>query len=405
MTRPDARVFARWLSLIASHLWRARLLALLAGAAQSASISWPLPVQSTWLSLQPGEPVWWLQCLALAVLAYLLTNTQRTPNTSTSAWRHAAVLGWCFATAWLVGTVGWTFVAMNTYGGLPAILAALAVLALAGTLALYYAAICGLYSALEPASRALSAMVFAALWLLAEMARGTFFTGFSWGATGYAHLQGPLAPYAPWLGVYGLSALSAWGAMTLAHGLRATSLGGAVSARARRDRLVGLLCVLSVLLLPWFLRAYGADASRSAGSLSLTLLQGNIPQNEKFEPGSGVPLALSWYAEQLSNSRGALVIAPETALPLLPQQLPPGYWASLTERFAGGSQAALIGMPLGNYESGYTNAVVGLKPGQALPWRYDKHHLVPFGEFVPPLFKWFTELMNIPLGDFNRGAL
>ncbi|MEN9436684.1 MAG: putative apolipoprotein N-acyltransferase N-acyltransferase, rane protein, partial [Pseudomonadota bacterium] len=38
-------------------------------------------------------------------------------------------------------------------------------------------------------------------------------------------------------------------------------------------------------------------------------------------------------------------------------------------------------------------------------WRYDKHHLVPFGEFIPPLFKWFTQLMNIPLGDFNRGAV
>ncbi|MDZ4240426.1 MAG: apolipoprotein N-acyltransferase [Hydrogenophaga sp.] len=38
-------------------------------------------------------------------------------------------------------------------------------------------------------------------------------------------------------------------------------------------------------------------------------------------------------------------------------------------------------------------------------YRYDKHHLVPFGEFVPPLFRWFTDLMHIPLGDFSRGTL
>jgi apolipoprotein N-acyltransferase len=38
-------------------------------------------------------------------------------------------------------------------------------------------------------------------------------------------------------------------------------------------------------------------------------------------------------------------------------------------------------------------------------YRYDKHHLVPFGEFVPPFFRWFTDLMSIPLGDFNRGAV
>jgi apolipoprotein N-acyltransferase len=56
-------------------------------------------------------------------------------------------------------------------------------------------------------------------------------------------------------------------------------------------------------------------------------------------------------------------------------------------------------------DSGYTNSVIGLAPGQVRPYRYDKHHLVPFGEFVPPLFKWFVRMMNIPLGDFARGAV
>jgi apolipoprotein N-acyltransferase len=52
--------------------------------------------------------------------------------------------------------------------------------------------------------------------------------------------------------------------------------------------------------------------------------------------------------------------------------------------------------------------VIGLQPGepgQAPLYRYDKHHLVPFGELIPPLFKWFVQMMNIPLGDFNRGAV
>ena len=68
-------------------------------------------------------------------------------------------------------------------------------------------------------------------------------------------------------------------------------------------------------------------------------------------------------------------------------------------------RAALIGIPLGNARDGYTNAVVGLKPGQSEVYRYDKHHLVPFGEFVPPFFQWFLDMMNIPLGEFRRGAL
>ena len=52
-------------------------------------------------------------------------------------------------------------------------------------------------------------------------------------------------------------------------------------------------------------------------------------------------------------------------------------------------------------------AMVGLSAATAAPgagYRYDKTHLVPFGEFIPPLFRWFTNLMRIPLGDFARGA-
>ena len=49
--------------------------------------------------------------------------------------------------------------------------------------------------------------------------------------------------------------------------------------------------------------------------------------------------------------------------------------------------------------------MVGLQPGSPQPYEYAKHHLVPFGEFIPPLFRWFTEMMHIPLGDFNRGAV
>jgi len=67
-----------------------------------------------------------------------------------------------------------------------------------------------------------------------------------------------------------------------------------------------------------------------------------------------------------------------------------------------GPRAALVGVPLGDFERGYTNSVAGLSAGPA--YRYDKWHLVPFGEFIPTGFRWFTELMNIPLGDFARGV-
>ncbi|MGZ5786270.1 MAG: apolipoprotein N-acyltransferase, partial [Ramlibacter sp.] len=145
-------------------------------------------------------------------------------------------------------------------------------------------------------------------------------------------------------------------------------------------------------------------AASPRASLSVALLQGNIPQDEKFQGGTGVPVALAWYARQLQESKASLTVAPETAIPMLPQQLPAGYLEALADRFSVGTQAALIGIPLGSFKEGYTNSVIGLKPGAAA-YRFDKHHLVPFGEFIPPLFRWFTDMMNIPLGDFNRGAI
>jgi apolipoprotein N-acyltransferase len=145
-----------------------------------------------------------------------------------------------------------------------------------------------------------------------------------------------------------------------------------------------------------------AQPDPPGAKLRVGLLQGNIPQDEKFEGGTGVPQALDWYGRMLRDTDAQLLVAPETAIPLLPVQLPEGYLEALRDTFANGNRAALVGIPLGSFEEGYTNSVMGFRPGDA-SYRYHKHHLVPFGEFVPPLFKWFTRMMNIPLGDFNVG--
>ena len=349
------------------------VLSLLAGLLQAVSIAAP------W----DGQPIWWLQLVALGLLAWQTEHSL--------AWRRAASQGWWFACAWLTGTFWWLFIAMHTYGGLPAVLAALAVFALAAALALFYAAACGAYVALAHGNQVWRAIIFAAFWLLAEMVRGRWLTGFGWGAGGYAHVDGPLAGYAPWVGVYGMGALAAWLGMIFAQGWFGSPWPRVVA--------------LTVLALPSAVQLGEPVFSTSAGQLRVALLQGNIPQDEKFQPGTGVPMALRWYSAQLAANRAPLVVAPETAIPVLPQQLPAMQWESLLLRFSSGDQAALVGVPLGSFKTGYTNSVVGLKPGQTEVWRYDKHHLVPFGEFIPPLFKWFTAMMNIPLGDFNRGDI
>lgn len=389
MFRPDAHANSRSLFVRreAGRGAGAYFLALLAGALQAASLAWPwaMPQVFQVIGLAQGQSVWWGQTLALAGLVYGLLGCDSA--------RRAAGLGWLFATAWLACTFGWLFTSMHTYGGLAAPLAVLAVCALAAVLALYYAAISWLFRVVVLVNQAFAAIYFVALWLSAELARGLFLSGFGWGAVGYAHVSGPLAPVLPWLGLYGLSALAAGLAVLLALVARATGW---------RDAIKPALALVTVWVL---LLGLPAPTGRLTGTLSVTLLQGNIAQDEKFDQSAGVPKALRWYGERLDASRTSLIITPETAVPVLPEQLPEGYWQALQQRFSKGEQAALIGMPLGDYAQGYTNSVLGLKPGQAEPWRYDKHHLVPFGEFIPPLFRWFTNLMDIPLGDFNRGAL
>jgi apolipoprotein N-acyltransferase len=354
--------------------------AAIAGLAHGASLATP------W----DGQASGGLQLLALGFLAFQLQGT--------SDPRRAAALSWVFSTAWLCATFWWLFVAMNTYAGLPAWLAALAVWSLAAALALYYAVATYLYVALRPQQAFAAAVLFAALWLLAELARGVWFTGFGWGAAGYAHIDG-LARFARFVGAYGIAAMVAFIACLSAIWLQAP---------LNRHRVWMPLVAASVAgVMAWSPTGFSEQAGTR---LPVALLQGNIAQDEKFQPGTGVIDALRWYGDQLVESKASLVVAPETAIPLLPQDLPAGYWAALQARFAKGNQAALFGLPLIDGSGGYVNAVVGLKPGSgAKPaddapfYRYDKHHLVPFGEFIPPLFRWFTDLMNIPLGDFSRG--
>jgi apolipoprotein N-acyltransferase len=238
---------------------------------------------------------------------------------------------------------------------------------------------------------------------LAEILRGTVGTGFPWGDIGYAHVDGLIKHWSAWGGVYGVSAIAAGVAMFFAAERR----------YAPSVRRIGLLQALTVLALAftWF-TSPSRDADnfqKSTEPLRVTLLQGNIAQDLKF--GEGVSRALSDYREALLTSSSDLTVTPETAIPLIPEQMPDRYWTSLASHFSQGNQAALVGVPLSMRNAygqrQYSNSVVGLMP-QTTPastanYQYDKHHLVPFGEFVPPLFQWFVRMMNIPLGDFTRG--
>ena len=383
----------------------------LAGLLQAAALAWPWP-----LLWPAGEPVAGLQILSLAWLLLLL---QRAPTA-----RSAFLRGWLWATAWLGGSFWWLFVSMHTYGGLPAPLALLGVLALAAALGLYYAGAAALFWRWREAGLGWRLTAFVALWTLAELARGLLLTGFPWGAGGYAQVDA-LAPLAPWVGVYGMGAVAAALALLAAQALallarRAAPVdssdantGAAAGPASSAARSLAVAGLLGLVLLGWpgVARHWAGWVpvwTQPAGKLSALLLQGNIPQDEKFQPGSGMPLALSWYRLQsilaLRQGQLDLVVAPETAIPVLPQQLPANWWQPLLQGVQQGRSALMLGLPMGSPEQGYTNSALSWRPGQDEPLRYDKQHLVPFGEFIPTGFRWFTEQMQIPLGDFRRGA-
>jgi len=219
----------------------------LAGAMQAASMAMP----------GSGQAQGWLQVLSLAVLAAGLSRTARAhaDRSQPSPFKCAACQGGVFATVWLAGSFWWLYVSMHDVGGLPAPLAVLAVLALAASMSLFYAFACVVWVGL--AQHAVwgarpwgLSVLFAAAWTLAELMRGQWFTGFPWGAGGYAHADGVLAVWAPWVGVYGMGAIAAALAMRLA-------LAG-VGWHAAKN-------LMGVGAVSWALQAWGPAFTTSAG--------------------------------------------------------------------------------------------------------------------------------------------
>ena len=364
--------------------------AVLAGGLHALALAWA----------GQGQPLGFLQVLALAVLAHLVLNTHRP---GLAAW-----IGWCFATAHGVTATWWLYISMHHFGGLAAPWAALAVWALQAALGLYLALALALAVIMRGGGdppRWVHLLSFAAAWLLAELARGVWFTGFPWGAAGYAHVDSALAALAPWVGVYGMGAAAALLAMGLAMAWRVRA------PLMRGGAMVMAAALLLALSQPW--RA--PDATHSAGLVGLTLLQGNVPQDQKYDAQR--LSAPQWYAAQIAQAGPGLILAPETALPLPSDLWPPEWWAGLQPRRS--DQAIMVGAPWREPgRDGYSNSVLAwsgtamgddqsgaARPSQVGPdYRYDKHHLVPFGEFVPWGFAWFVRAMHIPLGEFDRGA-
>jgi len=328
---------------------------------------------------------WWpVQILVLAFLFYQVgmdTNVKR-----------ASVIGWAFGFGWSVAGMHWLYITMNRFGNIPGPMAVAAVLLLGAYMGLFSALATGLPTWLRrkwslPVKPFLL-LVLPFAWGLSEWMRGWVMTGFPWASSGYAHNTSPLAGYAPIVGAYGI-------------GVIAALCASCVAMLTQRSRMLGA-GLLAGIMAAGFGLSYVQWTEPEGKPISVRLMQGNVPQAKKFDPETMLK-SLEMYRNMVIAAPADLIALPETAVPTLPQYLPPDYLPSLKQYAASSGSALLFGVPLTDGPGTYANSVAGYAPaGQE--YRYDKHHLVPFGEFVPAGFRWFVDMMRIPLGDMTRGA-
>ncbi|TMH02683.1 MAG: apolipoprotein N-acyltransferase [Betaproteobacteria bacterium] len=320
----------------------------------------------------------------------------------TSSPGRAFALGLAFGLGLFAVGVSWVYIALNTFGDMPALLAALGTAVFCAYLALF-PALTGWITARTTACDSIARlMVAAAAWTLSEWLRGWLFSGFGWLSVGYTQVATPLAGYAPIGGVLVPGLLLALTAAVLADAVTGVDANG-------RRLLASTVAVAIVWASGYALTR--VDWSHPVGEpTTVSLLQGNIGQDLKFEP-SYREKTFAIYADLVAKSRGRLIVLPESALPVFADEVPPEYVALLRSAAQHNGGDLLLGLfffePRASVDEDdrYYNSVVTV--GTAAPQVYRKHHLVPFGETIPlkPVFGWFIRnVLAIPLADQTPGA-
>lgn len=322
--------------------------------------------------------------------------------------REAARLGFAGGLAFYLATIWWVINTMTTYGGLPLGLSLVALLLLAAVLSGYTAAFAWLVATGEgrlPLPVWLRPTLAAILWTALELARTYLFSGFPWALLGYTqHREPTVRLLAAAVGVYGVSALVMLVNGTTAALLRRLVRRGPGEGSAR-DALVAVgIAALVVLATVGYGRGIWQDPT-GGPAVRVGLLQGNIDQTIKWDRGFQVATLETYerLGRRVAAERPALIVWPETAVPFILRREP-----ELSPRV--GRYVAETGVPMliGSPDAGadgrlYNTAfLVGTDGG--ILGRYDKRHLVPFGEYVPlQRAFFFLDKLVTGIGDFGRG--
>jgi len=327
---------------------------------------------------------WPIAIFSIALLMFLLAGE--------APWR-AAVYGWCYGIGMFGAGVWWIQVSVHQFGvpyfwfSIPVTMAFIALMAC------YTALFSWLLNSIPMRDEIWRTVVIApALWSAIELARAVIFTGFPWLSLGYSQIDSNLSGYAPVVGIYGCSMLVV---------LTAGSLVCLVIGTWHR-RLISVTIICIVFGLGSALQRVNWTEPLTS-RLEAALIQGAIPQEIKWQIEVREP-SIELYRSLTEPHWGAdIVIWPETAIAAFPSEIP-GVLKSLEARASETNTSFLAGMLRGELSGGrYYNSVLSLG-GPA--GHYDKHHLVPFGEFFPfkEVMRKLSSLLTIPMSDFSRGA-
>jgi apolipoprotein N-acyltransferase len=343
---------------------------------------------------------------AWIALAPLLVAVAHRPQTR----RRAFALGLTTGVVYFCGTLYWLVETMTTFGGLNTALAAFAAGVLIAYLALYPALFAMIQARLVRTMGTRALLLSPAVWVASEMGRTYVLDGFPWELLGYSQTTVlPVAQIASVVGVYGLSALVALVSAAAAY--------AALERSNRRWRVAAVVAAVLIGTAAWGTARIARGTLRSSGvAVRVAVLQGNIPQDQKWDPAMRGPI-MQRYIDMTREAIGRnaqFILWPESATPL-PYERDLAGGDTIRRLAREGNVTLLIGSdqiePVKPAEPGkaaverYFNAAYLVQPTGETAAIYRKIHLVPFGEYVPfSRLLYFVGPLVEAVSDFTPGT-